>query len=483
MIAKITKSGGNGALLYNLEKGEILDTNILYTDPKKDFCNEFDQTANQNSRVKKNIFHASLSLKEGEQVSDKKFMRIGKEYMEGMGFKDTPYTIFKHDDTKNPHIHIIASRVKNDGKCVSDKRDHYKSEKLSRKLEEKYGLEQVSCEKKGKSKSLGEINHKKHNHQSFLLKDAVENTLDDILKKSSTRKEFEAKSNECIYIRCLNQKYTYGVYDVEGKPFQYFSEKKLSEKYSFQAVNRHFSNIEQEKERLEQLKKQQEELKQREIEQKRKDEKAQKVVSKSVEQEKPIQKQEQIVTIQSPTQKQDIEKRQNDEVPQEPKKESLMKKGVNLLSKAFNSLKSSHTHKEELKPREEPKKQIKQVIVKVERPQQNKMNLVDQLSDLLINGGEDRLIKAIDILDKQPLTEQQAHKFAKNEKIEYMLRSMLLLRSGHENIAKDVKTELQFSKSEMKKREQAKERIQNSPKPSKNINNNKNKCNNRGMKM
>lgn len=310
MIAKVTKSQGDGALNYNLEKeqGELLDTNIIATDPKRDFKQEFDNVASKNTRVKKNVFHASLSLADGEKIDSDKFAQIGKEYMEKMGFKNTPYAIFEHTDTKNQHIHIVASRVDNDGKCISERNDHKKSQKISRELEKKYDLKPVEAIKQGYDKQkLGEINNVKYAFQNglksaikqgykedlskilgektlnqlstmkngtnknlvkalnnpekqaqtskflhdkklvpYTTKKSLKDAIGQFLEDSKTLKEFDSKCEKAnLYKRVLNEKYTYGG-TVNDKKI-YLSEKQLPKEFSYKSIQQHFRAIEQEK--------------------------------------------------------------------------------------------------------------------------------------------------------------------------------------------------------------------------------------------
>jgi hypothetical protein len=57
-----------------------------------------------------------------------------------MGFGDSPWVAYRHDDTDHTHIHIVASRVQFDGQAVDVWRDYTRGEQLCRELEEKYEL-------------------------------------------------------------------------------------------------------------------------------------------------------------------------------------------------------------------------------------------------------------------------------------------------------------------------------------------------------
>ncbi len=65
---------------------------------------------------------------------------IAREYLEKLGFGNQPYLVFKHEDIDRHHLHIVTVRVDENGKCISDKNNYYRSKQITRELEKKYGL-------------------------------------------------------------------------------------------------------------------------------------------------------------------------------------------------------------------------------------------------------------------------------------------------------------------------------------------------------
>ncbi|MBS6311956.1 MAG: relaxase/mobilization nuclease domain-containing protein [Firmicutes bacterium] len=117
MVAKI--SVGNslyGAIAYNGEKineaqGRLLTTNRIYND----------------GSGKVDINKAMEGF-------------LAREYLEKLGFGNQPYLVFKHEDIDRHHLHIVTVRVDDNGKCISDKNNYYRSKQITRELEKKYGL-------------------------------------------------------------------------------------------------------------------------------------------------------------------------------------------------------------------------------------------------------------------------------------------------------------------------------------------------------
>ncbi|MFV0482823.1 MAG: relaxase/mobilization nuclease domain-containing protein [Bacteroidales bacterium] len=44
-------------------------------------------------------------------MSDEFMTELAKEYMQEMGIKNTQYIIVKHENTENPHVHIVYNRI------------------------------------------------------------------------------------------------------------------------------------------------------------------------------------------------------------------------------------------------------------------------------------------------------------------------------------------------------------------------------------
>jgi len=73
----------------------------------------------------------------------KKLVNIAHDYLQGMGFENNQYLIFRHYDAVHPHIHLLVNRITFDGEVVSDSNNYHRSEQLLREIEERYNLIQV----------------------------------------------------------------------------------------------------------------------------------------------------------------------------------------------------------------------------------------------------------------------------------------------------------------------------------------------------
>ncbi|WP_300024313.1 relaxase/mobilization nuclease domain-containing protein [uncultured Maribacter sp.] len=149
MIAKQIKGKDfYGLIVYHDKKVKtgkayVLDSNIEIGKPV-DMTKEFNMVRQLRPNLGKAVYHVSLNLPPGDQLSDKDFSSLADDYLNGMGFEDNQYLIYMHTDQEHQHLHIIANRVMFSGDVVSDSGDYKRSQKLVRELERKYRLTVLS---------------------------------------------------------------------------------------------------------------------------------------------------------------------------------------------------------------------------------------------------------------------------------------------------------------------------------------------------
>ena len=177
MIAKIS-SGKNfyGVANYNQKKinegqGAVLYKQKLIKTTPKSLQNSFDSF--RTSRVSKPVFHVSLSFSEKDKgkLSNEKMVEITKDYLEKMGYSKQPYIVYRHDDTKHPHVHILTSRVDiGSGKKLPHDHEHRKSKRITDELEVKYDLTISDKQVLAKREMLGDLKKAMQNGKPESLK-------------------------------------------------------------------------------------------------------------------------------------------------------------------------------------------------------------------------------------------------------------------------------------------------------------------------
>ncbi|MCV5901839.1 relaxase/mobilization nuclease domain-containing protein, partial [Escherichia coli] len=77
--------------------------------------------------------HFVVSLAEGEQLPLTQWRNTIKKLMDHLGYEHARYIVFKHSDTDNEHVHIVASTTDLlTGKIISNWQSHLKAQEIMR---------------------------------------------------------------------------------------------------------------------------------------------------------------------------------------------------------------------------------------------------------------------------------------------------------------------------------------------------------------
>ena len=91
-------------------------------------------------------------------MSNEKMVEITKDYLNKMGYGKQPLVVYRHDDTKHPHVHILTSRVDiGTGKKLPHDHEHRKSKRITDELEVKYDLTISDKQVLAKREMLGDL--------------------------------------------------------------------------------------------------------------------------------------------------------------------------------------------------------------------------------------------------------------------------------------------------------------------------------------
>lgn len=142
MIGKIKIGAGfRGALNYNFResKGNVI-ASTMAGKTARELAAEFGAIRALRPSMTRAVFHTSISIAPGEQLSDNQWRFVSDKVLNGLDFEGSQSVVFRHDDTEHPHIHILANRIRIDGSVVSDSKDYARLEKIMRDLEKELGL-------------------------------------------------------------------------------------------------------------------------------------------------------------------------------------------------------------------------------------------------------------------------------------------------------------------------------------------------------
>lgn len=137
MKAKISKGAGfRGVVNYLLDKerGEIIGGNMAAT-TQAGLSAEFGAVRCQRPDIAKPVWHVSLSLPPGDNLSVEQWREVAADFLHKMDVKDNQFCIVQHRDKAHQHIHIVLNRVTTDGGVWYADRDVYRAIEATRQLE------------------------------------------------------------------------------------------------------------------------------------------------------------------------------------------------------------------------------------------------------------------------------------------------------------------------------------------------------------
>lgn len=247
MIAKqVQGKDFRGVLDYvsRKEGAKLLGGNVAGKDSAT-IAAEFRASSDLRRKLTKCVYHVSLSVSPEENLNDRKWMAIAKNYLKGMEFSGSQYVVYRHTDRNHDHIHIIASRVRlTDGTVVRDSWQYRRSEVLVRQLEQEFGLlpTRSSWERRERAPKTGEIRRERRTGE-LSKRVELQKAIREVLQQCRSLESFtEALSHQGVSVR-LRQSASGKIqgisYQLDGIAFQ---GRKLGKNYTWQSVQAMLEN-------------------------------------------------------------------------------------------------------------------------------------------------------------------------------------------------------------------------------------------------
>lgn len=271
MVAVIhTSSSLRNVLNYNEQKvKEQVATCLAAVHYPKDVedlnyyqkLNRLQNQAALNVRAKVNSVHISLNFDPSEKLWEERLKEIADTYLQKIGFAGQPYLLYQHHDSGHPHVHIVTTNIKADGKRIElHNLGKNQSEKARKEIEISFGLVKADDSKQQQAYELKPVNVQKVQYGRSETKRAITKVLDAVLKnyKYTSLPELNAvlgqynviadrgSENSRVY---QNNGLTYRILDNKGekvgvpiKASDFYNKptlKFLEEKFALNEVSRH----------------------------------------------------------------------------------------------------------------------------------------------------------------------------------------------------------------------------------------------------
>jgi len=205
MVAKITTPKSiEAALNYNekkVQKGNAVclhAANYLKDAKEMNFYQKlagFERLNSLNERATTKTLHVSLNFDPSEKLPEKKLLQIASDYMEKIGFGNQPYLVYKHEDAGHPHIHIVSTTIKEDGRRINTHNiGRNQSEKARKEIEQFYGLVKAERQQQLRSPGIKPIDVEKVIYGKTETKRSISNVVGAVFSqyKFTSLPEFNA---------------------------------------------------------------------------------------------------------------------------------------------------------------------------------------------------------------------------------------------------------------------------------------------------
>jgi hypothetical protein len=191
MVARIkTPSAITRALNYNEQKVKqghavlLHAANYLKGADKLNFkekLKRFQDLIMLNEGAKTNSLHISLNFDNADKFSAEKLIEIGNSYMNKIGFTGQPYLVYQHNDAGHPHIHIVTTTIKENGKRIDTFNiGRNQSEKARKEIEQEFNLIKAG-NKQSFNYNLKPVSPQRIQYGKAETKQAITNVLDHVL--------------------------------------------------------------------------------------------------------------------------------------------------------------------------------------------------------------------------------------------------------------------------------------------------------------
>lgn len=146
MVSKAKSIRGSAKSIEYIQSDKVLgdamelDRNgIISTDPNE-ILQEFRLMQEANEKCQKNTISIVISPSSEKEFSKAELREITRTHLKGLGLENNQYLATIHQSTGQTHIHVIANRIDEQGKAVSDSFISKRSQDISEKIAQEKGL-------------------------------------------------------------------------------------------------------------------------------------------------------------------------------------------------------------------------------------------------------------------------------------------------------------------------------------------------------
>lgn len=111
---------------------------IMNIDNPKRPLETFERYERGSRRCEKPSFHMSINPSVTDNLTEEQIVDLARELMAGLGYKDQPVIIYKHNDIQREHYHVVSVRVDKNGRKIDDFNERRRCQQILKRLALKY---------------------------------------------------------------------------------------------------------------------------------------------------------------------------------------------------------------------------------------------------------------------------------------------------------------------------------------------------------
>lgn len=146
MVSKAKAIRGSAQSISYIQSDKVLgdamelDRYGIVSDDPNEILQEFRIMQEANEKCEKNTISMVISPSSEKEFSKAELRDIARTHLKGLGLENNQYLATVHQSTGQTHIHIIANRIDEHGKAVSDSFISKRSQDISEKIAKEKGL-------------------------------------------------------------------------------------------------------------------------------------------------------------------------------------------------------------------------------------------------------------------------------------------------------------------------------------------------------
>lgn len=148
-----------------------------------------------NQATKLHRVHISLNFDPSDKLSGQQLVEISELYLEKIGFGGQPYLLYQHFDAGHPHVHLVTTQIRPNGKAIPmHGLPQNQSQKARREIEVLYGLARAEDSERRKLLQLAPAGSQRLEYGRMETTKAIDGVLRHVLKnyKFSSLEELNA---------------------------------------------------------------------------------------------------------------------------------------------------------------------------------------------------------------------------------------------------------------------------------------------------